>query len=673
MVHRTALTVLMALSPYTTSAFYLDPNGAKIVSPPETATKAPFAPWPQPLVESHGDYRDEAWLESHIGGPLYEKQSSLPHLPINSLEDTVKRFLPSALPLAKNEEEKATLLEACETFPTEAKILQERLIEYNEKECSSASWLQHWWQTQGYLQVRNSLIEVSYFLFIPDDSSLEAPSENMGIARAAAALTAMAESRKLICSGSMPYEHISQHPLCSTGFKYLFHSTRIPQSNQDAYYLYDPSIVDHVVVACKGEFFKVKFVDDAGDPLSLQVLEQRLQQCVDLAATAAAAQEKNPQMGWLTSTDRDFWTEARQELLDIGGISMKEALQTLESGAFVLCLDEEEPTTMTEAANIFWKGSGNRWFDKSLQLVCTANGKMAYVGEHSMLDAAPVIPLIKRIIKTTHHRLNKKQQEEQENMPSDDDDTAGVTNIFQECWSSPELTETATKLTDIAKKHYEKLASDYDCQVLEFKGYGKKFIKGAGFVCHDLMQQALQLASYRYFGEQVGTYEAALTRTFLHGRTETSRPVSPQSRAFCESMGLEPNNDDSREKKLALLKEAAAVHDENQNIACNGKGVDRHFYGLSNMMSDTTNAAPSLFSDPLFLKSKNWKLSTSSVIFTPGFGPSTVDGIAIGYRVEANQCTFTCTSRSENNAVGPFCKLLEHALTEIGDLLKQDE
>ena len=210
---------------------------------------------------------------------------------------------------------------------------------------------------------------------------------------------------------------------------------------------------------------------------------------------------------------------------------------------------------MTEAANVFWKGT-NRWADKSFQIVCTANGKVGYVGEHSMLDAAPVIPLLKRIIKTTYKRLSKRQQGGTTDCTdSKNDDTDGVTNVFADCWSSPALTAKATELSNIAKKHHEKLASQYECQVLEFTGYGKKFIKAAGFVCHDLVQQALQLASYRMFGKQVGTYEAALTRTFLHGRTETARPVSPQSKAFVECMGLRPH-DENREEKAAAVEES---------------------------------------------------------------------------------------------------------------------
>ena len=330
------IAFILLTVPHLLSAFYLDPQSGRQKSIPArptfeaTLVESPFVPWPTPLVQSNGDYREEAWLESYIGGLLYESQASLPHLPIPDIKDTVDRLLTSALPLAESEEERESLLEACRKFPQEAEILQERLIEYNAKECANASWLQHRWQTEGYLQVRNPLMEISYFLFVPDDKTLST-DENVGITRAAAVLTALAESRKLICSGAMPAESVGEQPLCSTGFKYLFHSTRIPQPHQDKYHIYDPSLFNHVIVACKGEFFKVDFVDTAGDPLPLSVLEQRLQQCVSLAEKSAG----NPQMGYLTTADREFWTSSRQELLEMGGSVMKEALQTMESGAFV--------------------------------------------------------------------------------------------------------------------------------------------------------------------------------------------------------------------------------------------------------------------------------------------------------------------------------------------------
>ena len=61
------------------------------------------------MVESHGDYRAEAWLEDHVGGPLYQNQTALPRLPVPSVADTLERFLPTALPLARTPEESASL------------------------------------------------------------------------------------------------------------------------------------------------------------------------------------------------------------------------------------------------------------------------------------------------------------------------------------------------------------------------------------------------------------------------------------------------------------------------------------------------------------------------------------------------------------------------------------
>ena len=123
------------------------------------------------MIESHGDYRSESYLESHIGGTLYSQQRSLPKLPIPSINDTIDKFLPTALPLAKSEEEKQSLIEACERFIGTAAAggggeegqmvqeLQRRLVERKEGEMKDSSWLQLWWNTLGYLQV-------SYFLFV---------------------------------------------------------------------------------------------------------------------------------------------------------------------------------------------------------------------------------------------------------------------------------------------------------------------------------------------------------------------------------------------------------------------------------------------------------------------------------------------------------------------------
>jgi len=293
-----------------------------------------FKPWPKPLVVSRGDYNDEIWLEEYIGGPLYEKQAEMPRLPVPSLEDTVARLVPTALPLAESEAEASAFMEACEGFRVHAAELQDRL-EQRRDDNPDSSWLQSWWQKYAYLTNRDPLtVFVSYYLLLGDDPKVD----NDGLKRAAAVLVALGDARRQICSGEMPHESAANNqPLCSTAFKYVFHSCRVPLDRQDQYHLYDPSLYRHCIVSSKGQFFAVDFVDQNDEPLPLSVLESRLRRCRELASS----QEDYPQLGWLTTTHRDNWARARQELLDVGGRTFKRALRRLESGAFVLCLDED--------------------------------------------------------------------------------------------------------------------------------------------------------------------------------------------------------------------------------------------------------------------------------------------------------------------------------------------
>ena len=194
---------------------------------------------------------------------------------------------------------------------------------------------------------------------------------------------------------------------------------------------------------------------------------------------------------------------------------------------------------------------------------------------------------------------------------------------------------------------------------------------------------AIQLATYRLFGEQVGTYEATQMRPFLHGRTETTRAVSPASAAFVKRMGLRPQNDlndeGAREEKLALLSEAAQSHANYTKKAGKGKGVDRHFFGMA-MLVNEDDISPALFSDSLYLKSKKWRVSTSHLTHPKfenwGFGEVVTDGVGVGYGVKKDSCIFNITSRREHGWTEHLCHLLEEALLEmqlLNDLGKQPQ
>lgn len=209
--------------------------------------------------------------------------------------------------------------------------------------------------------------------------------------------------------------------------------------------------------------------------------------------------------------------------------------------------------------------------------------------------------------------------------------------------------------------------------MLSFQSYGSDYIKKAKYSPDGLVQMAIQLASYRLFGgKQVGTYESSQVRFFLHGRTETTRSVSVASEAFVKAMGVYPQHHEiqdanTRQEKLSLLKNATEYHSKYLKLAANGHGVDRHFFGLS-MMKKEDEIVP-LFSNPVFVRSKTWRLSTSTLPNIPGFGPVVEDGIGLGYEVRPNSCYFTITSRKEKGYTEPLSHLLEESLLEIQSLI----
>ncbi|KAL7478282.1 hypothetical protein ACHAW6_004054 [Cyclotella cf. meneghiniana] len=641
-------------------------------------TMSSIKPWPTPMIESHGDYRAEAPLESHIGGVLYSKQHSLPRLPIPSLRETVDRFLPTALPLAIDEEEKASLIKVAEGFVSEAEELQKRL-EARRDEMKDSSWLQLWWNTLGYLQVRDPVVvNVSYFFHFSDDGTLpyeEQPAnKSLGILRASSLLYSAAQYRKLVATGALPFEAIgkAKTPLCSVAYKYMFNACRIPRKEQDTYRIYDPALHRHVIVACGGQFYSFDFVDENGDPLPVRVLEDRLQRCVELSRGGGM---KLPMLGYLTSDNRDLCAEAREELIRVGGERMERALELLESGALLICLDENaKPTSKKQASEIFWTGgltSGhNRWFDKSIQLICTSNGKAGMAGEHSMMDGMPVVGFCDYITKKTYGEIATESHASGQGYESVE---KNVKDVFGDCvadlYSSG---SNAISLVDRSKANFEKLISSHEMQVQSFQGYGSNAIKKMGYSPDAYVQIAMQLATYRLWKEQGGTYEATQVRPFLHGRTETTRTVSPASEAFVKKMGLRPKRDELdssiRKEKLALLQEAVSSHAKYIGNAAKAMGVDRHFLGLALSVKDGETSPP-LFSHPLYTRSKTWRVSTSHLTHPRfdswGYGEVVPNGVGLAYSIHPNNCMFCITALREHGWPERLSHLLEEALNEI--------
>jgi carnitine O-acetyltransferase len=202
-------------------------------------------------------------------------------------------------------------------------------------------------------------------------------------------------------------------------------------------------------------------------------------------------------------------------------------------------------------------------------------------------------------------------------------------------------------------------------------------MKQNGFSPDAYVQMIMQLATYRLWGEQVGTYESTQVRPFLHGRTETTRTVSIESSAFITRFGLLPLQDENdsiaRKEKIQLLQNAVSAHVKYIGLAAKGQGVDRHFFGMS-MLVGTNEQTPDLYNDPVFQRSKRWRVSTSHLTHAKfdgwGYGQVVPDGVGLAYSIHPRNCLFTITALKHTEWTNKLSQLLEEALLEVRTLLE---
>ncbi|KAK9663791.1 Carnitine O-acetyltransferase mitochondrial, partial [Basidiobolus ranarum] len=102
-------------------------------------------------------------------------------------------------------------------------------------------------------------------------------------------------------------------------------------------------------------------------------------------------------------------------------------------------------------------------------------------------------------------------------------------------------------------------------------------------------------------------------------------------------------------EKLILFKKAIESHLEYMKAASSGKGVDRHLLGLRSVIeTDAERETATIFSDPSYLKSMYFKLSTSNMSpgdhFYGGFAPVVPEGYGVNYAIGKNNIKFSISS-----------------------------
>lgn len=541
-------------------------------------------------------------------------QDSLPRLPVPTLEETAARYLKSLQPLLSPVELESSK-KAVEEFigpGGPGRKLQEKLVARRE-DPNVKNWLYEWWNDAAYLSYRDPVVPyVSYFYSHRDDRRRRDPAK-----RAAAISTAVLEFKKMVDGKTLEPEYMKKLPIDMDSYKWMFNASRVPAKPADHPVKFDPSEHKHIIVIRKNQFFKVAHEVD-GRQLNTTELEAQFRRVYELA-------QRVPSVGILTTENRDIWADARGILLSADPKNLK-AIEAIESASFVVCLDDASPVTLEERAHQYWHGDGaNRYFDKPLQFIVNDNGTSGFMGEHSMMDGTPT------------HRLNDYVNEVIFNNKLDFSDPSLRSNLPEPVAVDFKITKEVQAEIDRATRDFADVIGQHELAIQAYQGYGKGLIKKFRCSPDAFVQMIIQLAYYKMYGKNRPTYESAATRRFQLGRTETCRSVSAASVAWCNAMN-DPSADDKT--RVVLLREAVASHVEYITAASDGKGVDRHLFGLKKLL-EPGQELPALYRDPAYAYSSSWYLSTSQLSseYFNGYGWSQVidAGFGIAYMINENR------------------------------------
>ena len=574
----------------------------------------------------------------------FDFDQKIPPLPVPSLEDTAARYLASVEPLvdaetlARNKAQVAELLSPGGVGRKLHALLLERASRMD-------NWLSGWWEQAAYLTYQEPLI-VNSNIGISTDARVTHPDQGM---RAAQLTAGALEFYLAIMHETLPPEILKDGSAFDMSLLKRFYATnRFPGATTDRIHTYGFDESRHILVIRRGHYFVFDVIDANGKAMPAAGIMAQFKRII----AAADAAPEVPPVGLLTADKRFVWHDERDRLSSdpVNGLS----LDRIDRALFVVCLDDASHDTFEKLAKAGLYGiRGSRWYDKSFALVVDRDGRFTLHGEHSPVDAGAWIPLIETI----------------------GGKAAGLAPSANADLPEPvELTwhlkpETLAAI-ERAGTVYDKLTGDLDQRILQYTGYGKDLIKTFKTGPDPLLQMSFQLAYLRMHGKTPKIYEAASTRAYRGGRTETIRSATNQSRAFCLGMDDAALTD---AQKNALMRAAFTEHGRLAKDASAGQGCDRHLLGLRLIAAENGIAdLPALFSEEVY--KRGWELSTAQlpmkVGFVNHFGPVTPEGYGIAYIIKDDHINLHVTSFKSHPMTdsGRYLEAIAKALDDIGAL-----
>ncbi|XP_072752082.1 carnitine O-palmitoyltransferase 2, mitochondrial isoform X2 [Anoplolepis gracilipes] len=613
--------------------------------------------------------------------PTLHFQASLPRLPIPKLEDTCKRYLNAQKPLLNDKELQYTSSCISKFLANEGQSLQKQLIHNNDENPHTSYISKPWFDL--YLRDRKPLpINYNPFLvFLPESD----PKYDVQLVKATNLVVSSLRFFQSLKNNILEPEVFHMNPgksdtelfrnvtrlipprfswygaylfkafpLDMSQYKNLFNTTRIPKLEKDV--IFQDSSAKHLVVLRKGHFYAFDVLD-ANDSIRSP---REIAACLKAVLEDDRPPNKHP-VGVLTTSERDQWAQARSHLIETGN---QEILKKIDSALFVMILDDEViGTEKSKLLRSYLHADGtNRWFDKSFTLIVTKDSYSGINFEHSWGDGVAIL----RYFQDIKADVSKKPRFH----PNEVDELAKESvNIERLQFSIDAKSES---IINQQKAKYQDWINRLYVDHVIYEEFGKNQCKKLGVSPDAVMQLAFQLALYTLEDRVVPTYESCSTAAYKHGRTETIRPCTLETKEICIAMTRKQTKFSKTDIKRMIL-ECSKVHNVLTKEAVMGQGFDRHLFALRNMSEKSGSTKPIIFQDPAY-DALNYNILSTSTLSSPvvlagGFGPVVSDGYGIAYMIQDERLGVVVTSYEGSRNANKYIQTLEHAFKSIHDVL----
>ncbi|KAG0682833.1 hypothetical protein C6P42_002348 [Pichia californica] len=628
-----------------------------------------------------------------------EVERELKKLPISPLEDTIKKYLEVLKPLQTTDEHSKTI-DACSNFlKTTGPILQEQLIQYSN---SRDSYIEQFW-FDSYLNYDSPVVlNLNPFIMIEDDPI---PGVCNWINRGSALTCSTLRFINALRNNNLPVDYLKNNqPLDMDQFPRLFGSARVPSNNGCV--LQTDKNSKHIIVIVNSQFYWFNVLDDSNNLiLNEDEIKLNLKSIIEDSKSIDPKEIAKSSFGILTTENRKIWSNLRNKLNN--DKTNREILKIIDSALFCLVLDDIEiGENMDKLSQNFLCGKSilkdgiqigtctNRWYDK-LQLIITKDGKSGINFEHTGVDGHTVLRFASDIYTDSILRFAKTINKDSPSIWKDNQIiTKTVNSIPRKLeWN---LTNDISLALRFAETRLSDLINQNEFSTLSYNKYGMERIKKMGMSPDAFIQMSFQLTYYSLYGKVECTYEPAMTKKFLHGRTEAIRTVSEESNEFVTKF---LQKDIDAKTKIQLLKNACKKHSERTRDCSNGLGQDRHLYALFciwkryfnfdnnssdndtssdddnstidfNNLPETVDSLKDLHEIPSIFADEGWDKLNTTIISTSncgnpslkvfGFGPVSENGFGLGYIIKEHRVSI-CAS-SKHRQTSRFTSSLETTL-----------